>query len=128
MNIIFRQITTGDFEFLWQLHNKSLKQYITQTWGWNEDWQRRDFTEKFNPADGEIIVIDGVDAGFWRVNNHETEILLSSIRILPEFQNKGVGSKIIKNLLDESEKPIRLQVLKVNPARLFIRKIGFRDF
>jgi len=128
MRIDFRQITNNDLEFLWKLHNLALKDYVAQTWDWDEDWQRLDFTEKFNPADGKIIVVVGVDAGFWRTIERETETLLVSIRILPEFQNRGIGTKIIKNLLNESKNPVRLQVLKVNPARRLYEKLGFEIF
>ncbi len=128
MRIDFRQITNNDLEFLWKLHNLALKDYVAQTWDWDEDWQRLDFTEKFNPADGKIIVVVGVDAGFWRTIERETETLLVSIRILPEFQNRGIGTKIIKNLLNESKNPVRLQVLKVNPARRLYERLGFKIF
>ncbi len=128
MRIDFRQITNNDLEFLWKLHNLALKDYVAQTWDWDEDWQRLDFTEKFNPADGKIIVVVGVDAGFWWTIERETETLLVSIRILPEFQNRGVGTKIIKNLLNESKNPVRLQVLKVNPAHRLYERLGFKIF
>ena len=129
MQITFRQIKIKDFEFLWQLHNAALKKYIAATWGWDEDWQRRDFEEKFNPGEGEIVVVDGEDAGFLRVGEKETETFLISIRLLPKFQNRGIGTKLIKDLLAESKaknKPVHLHVLKVNPARRLYEKLGFK--
>ncbi|HEX9961178.1 MAG TPA: GNAT family N-acetyltransferase, partial [Pyrinomonadaceae bacterium] len=120
MSITFRQITIKDFEFLWQLHNAALKKYIAATWGWNEALQRRLFAESFNPEDGVIVVAGGKDAGFLRVVEKETEIVLISVRLLPEFQNRGIGTGLIKDVLAEARaknKPVRLQVLKINPAR-----------
>ncbi|MBA4185763.1 MAG: GNAT family N-acetyltransferase [Acidobacteria bacterium] len=125
MQIDFRQILPDDFEFLWRLHNAALKIYVEKTWGWNEDWQRANFKNTFNPSNGEIIVACGADAGFLRIIEKETETLLASIRLSPEFQNKGIGTQIIKNLLAESEKPVKLQVLKVNPARALYERLGF---
>lgn len=125
MQIELRQIETSDFDFLWRLHNAALKEYVTQTWGWDENWQRESFIKTFNPSEGKIIVIDGKDAGYLWVIEKENEILLASIRLLPEFQNHGIGSKIIRDLLDKSEKPVRLQVLKVNPARRLYERLGF---
>ncbi|HEX8734490.1 MAG TPA: GNAT family N-acetyltransferase [Pyrinomonadaceae bacterium] len=129
MQITFRQIKIKDFEFLWQLHNAALKKYITETWGWDEDWQRRNFRENFNPNAGEIICADGKDAGFLWISEKESEIALVSIRLLPEFQNRGIGTKLIKRLLDKARaanKPVRLQVLKANPAKNLYEKLGFR--
>ncbi|HEX8369174.1 MAG TPA: GNAT family N-acetyltransferase [Pyrinomonadaceae bacterium] len=131
MRITFRQIKIKDFEFLWQLHNAALKKYITATWGWNEALQRQFFAESFNPEDGKIVVADGKDAGFLRISEKETEIVLISIRLLPEFQNRGIGTKLIKDVLDQARaknKPVRLQVLKVNPAQNLYEKLGFKIF
>lgn len=126
MKIHFRAIKEADFEFLWGLHNTALKEYIQKTWGWNEEWQRKNFLENFNTAEGEIIVFEGKDIGFYWVIEKENEILLASIRLLPEFQNKGIGTGIIRNLLDKTNKPVRLQVLKVNPARNLYERLGFK--
>ncbi|HEX8399637.1 MAG TPA: GNAT family N-acetyltransferase [Pyrinomonadaceae bacterium] len=125
MQIELRQIETSDFDFLWRLHNAALKDYVTKTWGWDENWQRESFIKAFNPLEGKIIVIDGKDAGYLWVIEKENEVLLASIRLLPELQNHGIGSKIIRDLLDKSEKPVRLQVLKVNPARRLYERLGF---
>jgi ribosomal protein S18 acetylase RimI-like enzyme len=125
MRIAFRQISFEDYEFLWRLHNAALKNYVEKTWGWNEEWQRANFKETFNSNDGEIIVVDKADAGFLCVVEKETETVLASIRLLPEFQNKGIGTRIIKNLLVKSEKPVRLQVLKINPAKILYERLGF---
>ncbi|HEX8250412.1 MAG TPA: GNAT family N-acetyltransferase [Pyrinomonadaceae bacterium] len=131
MQITFRQIKIKDFEFLWQLHNAALKKYITATWGWNEDWQRRNFEKNFNLREGEIIVVGEKDAGFLWISEKETEIALISIRLLPEFQNRGIGTKLIKDVLDKAraqKKPVRLQVLKINPAQNLYEKLGFEVF
>ena len=128
MRIKFRQITTDDLEFLWRLHNSALKDYVARTWGWDEDWQRLDFIEKFKPAEGVIIVVDDTNAGFWRTIERKTETVLVSIRLLPEFQNRGIGTEIIANLLNKSKNPVRLQVLKVNPARRLYVRLGFKVY
>jgi ribosomal protein S18 acetylase RimI-like enzyme len=125
MQIELRQIETSDFDFLWRLHNAALKDYVTKTWGWDENWQRESFIKAFNPSEGKIIVIDGKDAGYLWVIEKDAEVLLASIRLLSEFQNQGIGSKIIRDLLEKSEKPVRLQVLKVNPARRLYERLGF---
>jgi ribosomal protein S18 acetylase RimI-like enzyme len=131
MRITFRQIKIKDFEFLWQLNNAALKKYITATWGWDEALQQKFFAESFNLDNGEIVVVDGRDAGFLWVSEKESEIFLVSIRLLPEFQNRGIGTKLIKDVLaagSAKNKPVRLQVLKVNPARKLYEKLGFRVY
>jgi ribosomal protein S18 acetylase RimI-like enzyme len=73
-------------------------------------------------------VVDELDAGFLWVNEHEAETVLVSIRLLPRFQNKGIGTKIIREILDSSKNPVRLQVLKVNPALNLYKRLGFKVF
>lgn len=123
--IHFRTIESSDYDFLWILHNAALKKYVTATWGWNEDWQREYFAKEFNTENGKIIVFENQDAGFlwYKVNPFENSLV--SIKLLPEFQNKGIGTKIIKELIENSDKSIILQVLKINPARCLYERLGF---
>jgi ribosomal protein S18 acetylase RimI-like enzyme len=128
VQIDFRPIKTEDYEFLWRLHNAALKKYIEKTWGWNEDWQRRNFEKNFHVEDGQIIVCENTDIGFYWLIEKENEILLASIRITPEYQNRGIGTKIIKDLIastNKKNKNLRLQVLKVNPAKKLYERLGF---
>jgi ribosomal protein S18 acetylase RimI-like enzyme len=126
--ISLRPITGNDFEFLRQLHKLALKSYITQTWGWDEAWQRREFTEQFNSSNGEIVAVDGTDAGLLWVSEKPTEVKLASIRRLPQFQNQGLGTRLIKDVIRDAQakgKPVVLHVLKVNPARRLYERLGF---
>jgi ribosomal protein S18 acetylase RimI-like enzyme len=126
VNLTLRHITDADLEFLWQLHNAALREFVEKTWGWDEEWQRSRFENEFDPAKGKIVVIDGDDAGFWWVVEHENEVVLASVRLLPEFQNRGIGTRLINVLIHGSEKPIRLKVLKVNPALNLYERFGFK--
>jgi ribosomal protein S18 acetylase RimI-like enzyme len=126
MKIELREIKTADFDFLWRLHNAALKDYVTQTWGWDENWQRENFIKTFGLREGKIIVLNGDDAGYLWIIEKEKEILLASIRLFPEYQNFGIGSMIFKNLLEKTKKPVRLQVLKVNPAQNLYARLGFQ--
>lgn len=123
--INFRRIAADDFDFLWRLHNAALKEYVEKTRGWDENRQRRLFAESFDTNNGEIIVVKGADAGYLWTIVKETEMLLVSIRILPEHQNSGIGTKVIEDILTKSKKPVRLQVLKINPAQNLYKRLGF---
>jgi ribosomal protein S18 acetylase RimI-like enzyme len=127
MQVTFRSIKIQDIEFLWNLNNLVMKDYVTQTWGWDEDWQRQYFVKNFDKNNGEILVFDNADIGFYRVIEKQNETFLVSILILPEFQNKGIGTKLIQDLILLKTKPIRLQVLKVNPAQNLYKRLGFKQ-
>ena len=62
---------------------------------------------------------------------HETpaEIRLVDISILPEFGNQGIGTAALVHLQDMARtdsKPIRLHVIRSNPAITFYERIRFR--
>ena len=54
---------------------------------------------------------------------------LARLFIRPQFQNRDFGTQIMQEILmraDQKRLPIRLRVLRVNPARRFYHRIGFR--
>jgi ribosomal protein S18 acetylase RimI-like enzyme len=123
-----RQATTADYNFLWQLHVATMREYVAMTWGWDEDKQADYFRAHFNPAGSQIIVVDGQEAGILAVERRPGEIFLSTIEILPAWQGQGLGTAVLGDLLAEAareRRAIRLQVLKVNPARRLYERLGF---
>ena len=118
-----------DFEFLYRLKKTTLKEYISKTWGWNEKWQEEYFSKNFNPDLLKIIMKAGKKIGCISIIYEEDQIFLSLIEILPDYQNKGIGSKLIKELLgkaDKIKKPVFLKVLKANEkAKKLYFRLGF---
>jgi len=58
----------------------------------------------------------------------DAELFISSIELLPECQNRGIGTHLIKTVIQDAEakgKRVALQVLKVNPARQLYERLGF---
>ena len=118
--ISLRLGTSEDSDFLYDLHRAAMQQYVAQTWGWDEVWQWNYFQQHFNPAECQIITFEGKDVGVLSVRNRETEVLLKFIEVLLEYQNQGIGTAVIKSVLEQAHhtgQPVGLQVLKVNPAR-----------
>lgn len=126
MQITFRPTVRSDFDFLWRLHLESMREYIEKTFDWDLDVQRGFIKRAADAEVGKILIIDDTDAGYWNVIESEEEVLLHLVVLLPEFRNRGIGTKLITELLNDSSKPVRLQVLKVNPARELYERLGFR--
>jgi ribosomal protein S18 acetylase RimI-like enzyme len=128
MQIGLRPGATNDREYLWWLHCATMREYVDKTWGWDEAWQRRKFDEDFDPLSLLIVGKDGAAIGQISVRRTGDEIFLASIEIAPEQQNQGIASQLIKELLresDQSQLPVKLQVLRVNPARRLYERLGF---
>lgn len=60
--------------------------------------------------------------------NNVGEIFIDLIEIMPEYQNRGLGTAILNEIIDNAKSndfTIRLQVLKINPAINFYKRLGF---
>ncbi len=107
----------------------ALGEYIEQTWGWDEVFQHDFHVREYDPTTTEIITWQGTDVGWMEVERGSDNLFLSGIYILPEYQSRGVGSALIGQIIREAKEtqlPLMLQVLKVNPrARALYEKLGF---
>lgn len=124
-----RAVSDADHLWLWTLKRATMQAYVAQTWGrWDDAEQAERFRQNFQPQHVHIIVVGATDAGLLHVERSPAEIFLVNIQISPEFQNRGLGTAVMNTLLAEARReklPLRLQVLKVNPARHLYERIGF---
>jgi ribosomal protein S18 acetylase RimI-like enzyme len=70
--------------------------------------------------------------GYMQLKLDSGALHLVNILILPEFQNLGIGTEVIKNLITESEKDgrvLKLGVFKINErARKLYESLGFKTY
>jgi GNAT superfamily N-acetyltransferase len=127
--ITFRSTTQADEVFAFHVRETTMREYVIATWAiWNADEARAQINEDIRSSRSKIIVIDGQDAGLLRVDEFDTHIHLDQLFILPQFQGQGFGRVILGQLLEKAERvglPLRLWVLRVNPARVFYERLGF---
>ena len=118
----------SDREWVWETKKRCFSTYVKQTFGvWNEETQTSRFNATFDSKEIRIINISENAVGYIAYVCTAEELRLFNIMILPEFQNRGLGSAIMRNFLKEAETkriPFRLQVLKVNPARRLYERLG----
>ena len=75
-----------------------------------------------------LIIYSGERAGTLKYRELTNEIEIMQLQILPEFQGKGLGNKVMERVLGwskERHKKIELAVLKANPAKLLYERLGF---
>jgi ribosomal protein S18 acetylase RimI-like enzyme len=125
-----RPATADDYDFLFHLIEVCLKEYVEAIWGWDEVFQRNHFAEYFDVNGCQIVQLDGRDAGQLTVVEGDGDLYISGIYLLPEFQNKGQGSILVREVMaraEESGRAVTLQVLKANKsARRLYEKLGFQ--
>ena len=118
----------SDIEFLYALHVATMKEYVAQTWGWDETFQESRFRETFDPEDTRIITLDSRDIGMVATEERDADVFLALIEVDPEHQHQGIGTAIIQKIIAagiRQKKPVFLHVLRVNPARRLYERLGF---
>jgi GNAT superfamily N-acetyltransferase len=131
-SVSLRKATEEDVAFLFKVSTDAMKPVVEELNPDKEVDEDEDFLrykENFIPEEIEIIQFKGTDAGRLRVVRSVESIYIGGIQILPEFQNKGIGTAIFDSLIEEPDVehlPILLEVHKVNHnARNFYLKLGF---
>ena len=136
---ILRPAGPGDEGFLFDLYASTRRAEI-EAWGWPEpqqqaflrmqyDAQSRHLQGRTDAAGHQVIVLDGRPSGRLVVARSAAEIQLLDIMLLPEAQNAGVGSALIRELLEEGAAhgvPVTLSVLRDNRAARLYERLGFR--
>jgi ribosomal protein S18 acetylase RimI-like enzyme len=79
-----------------------------------------------------VIEADGQPAGRLRVVRTAGQIEIAGLQVLPEYQNRGIGTDVVTTLTQEGATravPVVLEVEKDNPdaLRLYLR-LGFTQF
>jgi ribosomal protein S18 acetylase RimI-like enzyme len=138
MAATLRPVYSGDQEFLFQLY-ASTREGEFSALGWSraqlEPLLRMQFASQgewyetaYPGSDHQIATIDGLPIGRMIVKRTPEAILLVDISLLPEHRGHGIGEKLLRALLEESIEqgvPVRLQVLKNNPAARLYERLGF---
>ena len=127
--VALRAARAGDSAFVYETKRAALGDYVSRTWGWEEEFQREYHRRHYWPEITSIITLDGRDIGCLVVRQEPEYILLESIYVLPEYQEEGIGTRIIRQILDyaaEHQERVRLHVLKINPAVRLYKRLDFR--
>ena len=138
MPVTLRPVTTEDEEFLLKLYSSVRAEEMAQV-PWSdlqkEAFLRMQFAaqqlhyKQHNPtATHDIILLDGLAIGRLYVARREREIRILDITILPEHRSKGLGTPLIKDLMDEATragKPLNIWVEFFNPSHKLFERLGF---
>lgn len=120
--VTLRPAAPGDLAFVAAVYDVTIRPYAEETFG---RWDSATAARNFDPGTYRIIQVGGRDAGCLQVVDEGRHLRLSVLYILPAFQNAGVGSVLLTRLIAGASKPVRLRVLRVNPARRLYERFGF---
>jgi ribosomal protein S18 acetylase RimI-like enzyme len=103
-----------------------MREHVDRVWGWDDEEQEAFFARRWDPGAWQVIEIAGRRAGLLILRDEPEELYVAEIQLEPQQQGRGVGTAILR-LLMERGKPVTLRVLHVNPrARVLYERLGFR--
>jgi ribosomal protein S18 acetylase RimI-like enzyme len=124
-----RKTIASDFDFIYSLYRQTLYEYVEQTWGHKEEFQRNGMREDFDTLPFEIVYDQGENIGAISVVDKENALRIIFLAIAPTYQRQGFGKQILRQVLEQAEKraiPVRLSVIRINPAKAFYEHLGFK--
>src|SRR5690349_756765 len=137
-SITLRPVGPDDHEFLLAVYASTRADELALT-PWTEEqrqafvsWQftaqQEHYAKHYPAANHDVIMFDGRPVGRLYVGRLDDEIRIVDITILPAERNAGIGSYLIKQLLDEATrigKITQIYVEDFNPSRRLFERLGF---
>ncbi|MBN1852586.1 MAG: GNAT family N-acetyltransferase [Pirellulales bacterium] len=115
-----------DMAFLRELRRITMMEAVTRHHPWVDSDQDKRVALHLDST--KVIVVDGRAVGMVKVLRGRKRMRLSQIQLLPEYQNRGIGTAIIRGLQEECRQlriPLRLRVLEKNRSRGLYELLGF---
>ncbi|UKB83095.1 GNAT family N-acetyltransferase [Chryseobacterium sp. MEBOG06] len=127
-SLTYRQATERDLDFLFDLRTKTMVPHYEVS-GLSTDRQTTMQRILYQFEKANIILLDNQPIGLLKVDRTFTNIDILQLQIDPAQQGKGLGKKILTDILEEASlvgKTVSLSVLKTNKAQHLYTSLGFR--
>ena len=138
MSITLRASSEEDEAFLREVYASSREQELAMV-PWNDeqraaflrmqfDAQHSYYHAQFPEANYQIILQEGEPIGRIYVLRLPEEIRIIDITLLSQHRNAGIGTPLIRELMEEAErtgKAVNIWVEEYNPSRSLFSRLGF---
>lgn len=136
--ITLRPVGPDDHEFLVAVYGSTRAEELALTpWTdeqrhafvrWQFDAQQEHYAKNYPNAKHDVILSDGREVGQLYVARLDHEIRIVDLIVLPAERKAGIGSYLIRQLLDEADrtgKVTRVYVEEFNPSLDLFKRLGF---
>ncbi|KFF24659.1 GNAT family N-acetyltransferase [Chryseobacterium vrystaatense] len=126
--ITYKKASENDIDYLLDLRTKTMNpHYADSNLPTDRETTLQRILYQFDKA--HIILLNDERAGLLKINRAEDKTEVLQLQIDPIHQGKGLGKRILKDILDEtssSGKAVALSVLKTNKAQNLYSSLGFK--
>jgi len=91
--------------------------------------QHNYYLSRYPNASYSIINLKEQPVGRLYVDRQEDKITILDITVLPGYRNRGVGTKLITEILqagEQAEKPVEIHIESYNPSANLFSRLGFQ--
>ena len=128
MPIELRPALDHDFEYCRRLYFVEMR-WIIEELNLDRTAQESSFGQQWNAAQVRMIALEGTDVGWLQAITQIDELFVAQMFVDGPFQRRGIGTEVMKRLIreaDDSNLRVRLNVVRINPARRLYERHGFR--
>jgi ribosomal protein S18 acetylase RimI-like enzyme len=136
--ISLRDVTADDDEFLVRVYGSTRQAELAMT-GWNAaqcdafirmqfEAQQLHYRTHYPAGVHQVILLDTEAVGRVYTASLTDELHILDITVLPEYRNRGIGTRLLKRLLEQAAsvgKPARIYVENFNPSQRLFERLGF---
>jgi GNAT superfamily N-acetyltransferase len=129
VNVSLRPARPDDFLFARTTYYQTMRSIIEHLFGWDEAREDKAFARQFKIEEVQIITVDGADAGWLQTQVESAAIHLAQLYVVPALQRQGIGTAVLRGLIQEArseQRALTLAVVKINPAVRLYQRHGFR--
>lgn len=124
----FRPALAADIEAMVELRAVVMRADLERLGRYDEQRVRQRLRDAYDPAHTWVIEVGGEFAGCVALREAEDARWLEHFYLAPHLQGSGIGSGVLRELLDRCDRdgvPVRLNVLQGSPARRLYERHGF---
>jgi ribosomal protein S18 acetylase RimI-like enzyme len=138
--ISLRPIAAEDQPFLYQVYASTRQDELAPV-PWTDEQkeaflrmqfaaQHSHYQQHYADASFDVILWDDRPAGRLYVERRDRELRIVDIALLPAYRNRGIGSRLLNELIAEANaagKPVSIHVEHNNPALRLYQRLGFQQ-
>ena len=122
-----RPATDDDAGYVRTLRRTTMQTDVERLGFAMDDPDLQDWLDSFAVGSTRIIEVDGEPAAVIAVRSEPEEVWLEHFYVDPRHQGRGLGTAVLKAVLDEvtDHRPVRLLVIQGSSARRLYERHGF---
>ena len=134
-----RPVVDTDRAFLVELYASTREDELAQV-EWPDGAREAFVEQQFSAQDAhyrtnypgatlDVIEVDGTPAGRLYVHRGPSDIRIMDIALAPGFRGRGIGTRLLRSLMDEAAangRKLSIHVEQNNPGRSLYDRLGFR--